>query len=191
MNSGRSTISGRDAALFAFGAGLMLFASRLLPPIAGRAIGAARSAMGMDPFEALANDHRKALALFDMLERTSDNATIRRTAILMQLKRMLTAHALAEEDVVYPLLRDQANADEVAHGLYREHAEMKVRLYELERMDKSDPRWITGVRALRALVEAHARHEEETEFPRLKAALNEREIARVSSDVQREKALLL
>jgi hemerythrin superfamily protein len=191
MTQSRQGSFGRDAALFAAGAALMLLAARVMPPLAGPALGAARVAMGGDPFDALARDHRLVLALLRTMEQTGESATIRRAAMLFQLKRMLAAHAMAEEDVVYPLLRDEAHAEDVAHGLYREHADMKIRLYELERLPKDDPRWLPNLRALRALIEAHARHEEETEFPRLRAALDEQATARVSSDVQREKALLL
>jgi iron-sulfur cluster repair protein YtfE (RIC family) len=184
-------MSGREVAAFAAGAALTLLAARLMPPLAGRAIGSLRSAFGVDPFAQLSADHRRVLAHLDSMHALPDGATLRRTAMLFQLKRMLSAHAMAEEDVVYPLLRDEAHAEDVAHGLYREHAEMKVRLYELERLPKDDPRWVANLGALRALIEAHARHEEETEFPRLRAALDEAARARLSSDMQREKSLLL
>jgi hemerythrin superfamily protein len=191
MTKSGQALSGRDVAMLAAGAALTLVAARVMPPLAGRALGAARVTMGGDPFDALARDHRRILGLFDTLERTDESATLRRTVLLFQVKRALMAHALAEEDVVYPLLLDEAHADDVAHCLYREHADMKVRLYELERLPKDDLRWTTGLRALRALIEAHAQHEEETEFPRLRAALNEAARARMASDVQRERALLL
>jgi len=189
--SRQALISGRDVALFAAGAALALLAARVMPPFAGSAIGSLRNAMGADPFAQLSADHRRILSLLDSIQALGDNATLRRTAMMFQLKRMLSAHAMAEEDVVYPMLRDEAHAEDVAHGLYREHAEMKVRLYELERMPKDDPRWIANLGALRALIEAHARHEEETEFPRLRAALDEAATAQLSSDVHREKSLLL
>ena len=44
---------------------------------------------------------------------------MRRNAMLLQLKRMLTAHALAEEDIVYPMLHDDAQRREQAKKLYR------------------------------------------------------------------------
>src|SRR5207244_2260683 len=96
-------LSGRDALIFGAGALGVLLAGRIASPIAGRAIGSMRALAGTDPFEALAQDHRKALALFDQIEATEDSARLRRAALLLQLKRMLTAHALAEEDIVYPM----------------------------------------------------------------------------------------
>ena len=184
-------ISGRDLAAFSIGALLMLVASRLAPPMAGRAIGSMRAMAGTDPFDALAQDHRKVLALIDHIEATDPAARARRSMMLFQLKRMLTAHALAEEDIIYPMLRDDAEREEMASRLYREHAEVKVRLFELEHRAKDDPNWIAELRGLRALIAEHARQEEESEFPRLRAVLGRSRTAGLLSEVQGEKALLL
>ena len=135
----------------------MLTASRIAPPFAGRAIGSLRSMAGTDPFDALAQDHRKVLALFEQIEATDKSATMRRSAMLFQVKRMLTAHALAEEDIVYPMLHDDAHRAEEARKLYREHADIKVRLFELEHRANDDPSWIEGIRELRRIVAEHAR----------------------------------
>src|SRR5919197_1758551 len=107
MTKSGQALSGRDVAMLAAGAALTLVAARVMPPLAGRALGAARVTMGGDPFDALARDHRRILGLFDTLERTDESATLRRTVLLFQVKRALMAHALAEEDVVYPLLLDE------------------------------------------------------------------------------------
>ena len=85
----------RDMMIFGAGMLLSLAASRVAPPFAGRAIGSMRAMAGTDPFDALAQDHQKVLALFEAIEATDNSATTRRAAMLFQLKRMLTAHALA------------------------------------------------------------------------------------------------
>lgn len=184
-------ISGRD--LIAFGAGMLagLAAGRIAPPVAGQAIGSLSARAGGDPFDALAGDHRKVLALFDVIERTDDSARLRRATLLFQLKRMLTAHALAEEDIIYPMLRDDAQREEMATKLYREHAEMKVRLFELEHQSKNSPAWMAKLRELRQIVASHARQEEESEFPRLRSVLKEEGKSQLFGEIRREKALLL
>jgi hemerythrin superfamily protein len=122
----------------------MLTASRIAPPFAGRAIGSLRSMTGTDAFEALAQDHRKVLALLDRLAETNNAAAMRRSAMLFQVKRMLTAHGLAEEDIIYPMLHDDAHRAEETKKLYREHADIKVRLFKLEHKAKDDPSWNRG-----------------------------------------------
>jgi hemerythrin superfamily protein len=99
---------------------------------------------GTDPFEALAQDHRKVLALLDRLAETNNAAAMRRSAMLFQVKRMLTAHGLAEEDIIYPMLHDDAHRAEETKKLYREHADIKVRLFKLEHKAKDDPSWNRG-----------------------------------------------
>jgi hemerythrin superfamily protein len=190
-NGGPAWFSARTAISFGAGALIMLAASRIAPPFAGRAIGSMRALAGTDPFEALAQDHRRVLALLERIEATGKSMVARRAAMLFQLKRMLTAHALAEEDIVYPLLHEDARRPEQANELYREHADIKVRLFELEHKPKDNPSWIEGVRTLHRIVEQHAREEEETEFPKLRAALGERRISNLLSEVHREKSMLL
>lgn len=190
-SAGQEWLSGRSALAFGAGALLMLAASRLAPPFAGRAIGSLRAMAGTDPFDALAQDHKKVLALFDKIEATPDTAIARRAAMLLQVKRMLTAHALAEEDIVYPMLHDDAQRQEQAKKLYREHADMKLRLFELEHKAKGDPGWISDLRALHRIVEQHAREEEETEFPKLRAAIDQTQCASLLGEVSREKSMLL
>jgi len=184
-------IGARDMMIFGAGALLGLATGRVAPPFAGRAIGSIRAMTGTDPFDALAQDHRKVLALFDAIEATDNSATMRRAAMLFQLKRMLTAHALAEEDIIYPMIRDDAHRPEQAVKLYRDHAEVKVKLFELEHKAKDGPSWMTELRQLHHMVESHAREEEQVEFPRLRAALDEARCATLMGEVQREKSLLL
>jgi hemerythrin superfamily protein len=183
--------SGRD--LVALGAGMLLGLGmgRVAPPVAGRALGSIAAMAGRDPFDALAQDHRNLLGVFDAIERTDSSARLRRATLLFQIKRMLTAHALAEEDIIYPMLRDDVQRQEMANQLYREHAEMKIHLFELEHQAKEDAGWIAKLRDLRGIIEKHARQEEDSEFPRLRAALSGDGKSRLLGEIRREKALLL
>ncbi|WP_207477087.1 hemerythrin domain-containing protein [Arenibaculum pallidiluteum] len=191
MRTGTRWLSTGGLAAFAGGAVAALIASRVLPPLMAQAAGSARVKAGRDPFAELEDDHRKLLALLDRMADTRDDAVMDRTQLLLRLKRRLGAHALAEENVVYPLLHDEARQAEDADHLYGEHAEMKMHLFALEQMPKDDPRWIGRAHALRDLIARHVRQEEEVDFPRLRQVMGEREAAKMSGSMQREKALLL
>ena len=122
--------------------------------------------------EALKHEHELTLALFDQLGATSDDAVATRTGLIKKLKYALTKHAVAEENVIYPALREageKAGADE----LNAEHGQVKDYLYQLENMAKDSPFFLAKVREFRALLEDHIREEEETLFPKLKAQLGE------------------
>lgn len=191
MTHRTTALSGRDLAMLAVGAAAALMAARVLPPLVTQATGAARGAAGRDLFARLAADHDHFLDLLDAMVETGDDQTYRRTQFLLRLKRGLTAHALAEEDVAYPALEETVGAVEEARHLYAEHAQMKTWLYELEQMPKDHPAWRDRVRALRRIIASHAREEEEVEFPRLRAALDRRAAATLSGAMSRERSLVL
>jgi hemerythrin superfamily protein len=174
----------RSLSAFAAGAALSLIASRLMPPIAGRAIGVARVAAGGDPFEALARDHRVVLSMMDSLLQSNDLARLRRRAGLLHIKRALTAHALAEEHVVYPMLREEIGG---CRAPLSRHAEIKVHLFKLEHKRPDETPWLEEMRSLRELIARHAADEENNEFPRLRERLSRHDIGQLSGDVSREK----
>ena len=181
----------RTAASFAGGALIALIGSRLLPPVVAQARGAARTRNGGDPLAVLLDDHRMIMSHLDAMVESADEEMFNRTQHLLRLKRRLAAHALAEEDVVYPALRERAAPAEEVTDLYEEHAEMKVLLYKLAQTPKNDEQWHRHATDLRTLIERHIRQEEDVDFPKLRAALDETTSSELASNIEREKALLL
>ncbi|BAI76481.1 hemerythrin HHE cation binding domain protein (plasmid) [Azospirillum sp. B510] len=184
-------LSARGLAMMAGGAALALVASRLLPPVVAQLAGTARHAAGRDGIDALIDDHRNIQSLLAEMVQTPMDAPGRRTQLLLRLKRRLAAHAMAEEDVVYPLLHDQARKEEDARHLYGEHAEIKMHLFALEQTPKDDPRWLAVALDLKRIIDGHVRQEEEIDFPALRNSLDDGQTARMSGGVAREKALIL
>src|SRR5690349_11229448 len=93
------------------------------------------------------------------------DSKVRRSRLFLMLKRKLARHALAEEDVVYPILHGQAGDREESKHLYDEHADMKVYLHELEQRLMSGDEWRSLVEPLRDLIRRHAEEEERRVFP--------------------------
>ncbi|WP_213980911.1 hemerythrin domain-containing protein [Sphingomonas sp. dw_22] len=122
--------------------------------------------------EALATEHAAVLKVFDALEATDEKATVRRNMLLAHLKHALTKHAIEEENVIYPALRE-AGQREAADALNKEHGYVKQYLYELENMPTASPDWIMKLRRFRADIEKHMREEESHLFPMLRAQLSE------------------
>lgn len=166
-------------------------ATRVLPPLMAQAVGMARGAAGRDPFDLLAQDHQHLLTLLDELAESNHNGVIGRTQRLLRLKRRLSAHAMAEENIIYPMLYEQGEEAGNAKQLYEEHAQVKIHLHALEEMPKDDSRWESRVRELRTLIQSHAREEEDVEFPNLRARLDDKQITHLFGEVQREKAMIL
>jgi hemerythrin-like domain-containing protein len=144
----------------------------LLAMLGRKAIVQAPSALAGDWVEALTAEHEATRKVFDALEATDEHATTRRNMHLMQLKHALTRHAIEEENVIYPAMREAGQA-EAADELNKEHGYVKQYLYELENMPSASPEWIAKVRRFRADIEDHMREEETNLFPMLRAMLSD------------------
>lgn len=138
-----------------------------------------------DWFEALKTEHRIASKLFDLIEATEEDQTVRRGLLLAKLKYSLSRHALEEEDVVYPALREGAQK-EVADKLNHDHGYIKTYLYELLEMPKDSPAWIVKLRELRTLVEEHVREEEDDIYPAFHARQSDEQNARLTALLNKE-----
>jgi iron-sulfur cluster repair protein YtfE (RIC family) len=189
MSGNRS--AGRDFAVLLGGIAAGIVGSRLLPPLVAAATGAGRARRGHDPFELLIEDHRMLLSTLDQMLEASTESVTRRASLYLALKRKLGKHALAEEDVVYPLLHNQGQDTEASKELYDEHADMKILLFELEELLKTGGDWSAQVRSLRDLIQEHVNEEEQVVFPKLRQIFDQDRAAKVSGQISREEALIL
>jgi hemerythrin superfamily protein len=188
MTNNRNT--GRDFAMMAAGIAAGMLGSRLLPPLVAMANGSIRGASG-DPFDILISDHRTIMSLLDRMAEASSAAHVRRSTLFLALKRKLGKHAMAEEDVVYPLLHNQASDPDGSKELYEDHADIKILLFDIEDALMSGRDWGGPVRQLRDLVRSHIEEEEQNVFPRLREMMAEAQRPKVAGQIRREEALIL
>lgn len=135
--------------------------------------------------DALAAEHKAVRKIFETLAATQTRAVSRRTMLLAQLKHALAKHAIEEENVIYPALRD-AGQEEAADALVREHGDVKHFLYDLENMPKNAPEFLETLAALRQEFEAHVQVEEDVQFPRLFEALTDEQNRKLTRAMNRE-----
>lgn len=187
----KESASGERSAFFGAGSKALIGAA-----VAGAAVGLAanrgRKMLMQSPAfmsgnwdDALKAEHKMTLALFDQLEATGDDAPGTRAGLVMKLKYALGKHALEEENVVYPAMRE-ANEAHDADELNAEHGYVKTYLYELENMAKDSPDFLARVRDFRTLLEGHIRNEEDNVFPRLRAAMSPEQNRRITLAMNRE-----
>lgn len=106
-----------------------------------------------------------------------------RAPLLKKLGYLLTAHSVAEENVLYPAIAMQGMTSD-SDRLYIEQAHAKVGNAELNKMARmgSDPGFVDKVRALTAAVLHHAKDEEEADiFPKLMHAMDTAGNARLTT----------
>ncbi|HEX4770219.1 MAG TPA: hemerythrin domain-containing protein [Bryobacteraceae bacterium] len=177
--------------LLGVGAAGGLLLGRFLPVLIANATGLAQGSLGRDPFAGLIREHRLLLSLLNRMEHLSTSEWTKRKFLFLAFKRTIGKHAMAEEDIIYPLLKTDAERHEATQKLYREHASMKIHLFELEQAIHQDEPWREAVRALHSEIEPHAREEEESEFPRLRELLDKARTVQLSRKIRQEEALVV
>ena len=145
----------------------------------------AASASSGDWVETLTAEHQATLALFDKLEATDESQTTQRGHLLKQIKAALSKHAIQEEMVVYPALR-QANFASDADHLGEEHGYIKTYLYELDSLAKDSPEWLARARDFRNLLESHMREEENEIFPTFRSRMSDEQNAKITTLMNKE-----
>ncbi|NJP96105.1 hemerythrin domain-containing protein [Nonomuraea sp. FMUSA5-5] len=131
--------------------------------------------MADDVITLITADHRKVEELFARL--TSGKGD--RRAIVAALHALLTAHARAEEDVVYPCL-------DAHHGL-EEHKEAEVLLDSLRRAEPGSAEFAGAHALLAASVSHHVQEEESTLLPLLARTVDGRRLRELGKAFQQRR----
>ena len=145
----------------------------------------ATAAASGDWADALATEHKMTLAIFDKILATTNKQSTMRGTLLAKLKYALSKHAIEEEMVIYPALR-QANRTSEADDLTSEHGIVKTYLYELETMPNDSAKWLARVRDFRSMIEQHMREEENDVFPVLRSTMSDEENAKLTAMMNKE-----
>jgi hemerythrin superfamily protein len=126
----------------------------------------------MDALTLLKEDHRTVEALFKKFESLGDRALKAKRKLVDQMVRELSVHAVIEEQVFYPAVRERVQKleDEVLEAL-EEHHVAKWLLSELDGLPPEAERFDAKVSVLMENVRHHVKEEEKTLFPQVKRAL--------------------
>jgi hemerythrin superfamily protein len=121
----------------------------------------------MDAIALLKKDHRAVEQLFKAFERSRTAGERKR--IVRKVITELSVHAAVEEQLLYPLLREEelVDDDDVLEAL-EEHHITKVALLELDSMSAREERFAPKVRVLAEVVRHHVEEEEKEVFPKLR-----------------------
>lgn len=114
-------------------------------------------------------DHNKVNILFTELQQSNDPQKIQE--YFGQIYKDLTAHAEAEEEVLYPRVRSFYGEGDTQE-LYDEQSEMKRLLEQIKAISPSAPEFKDRVRQLADIVMDHVRQEESTLFAAIRNNLS-------------------
>ncbi len=120
----------------------------------------------MQPTTILKKDHRKVSALIMTLEMTPRiNGTVRRS-LFEQVHHNVMVHAQAEEEVIYPALRNvmTGESESMISEAYREHQLVKDLLNDMWTMDSISEAFDTKLGQLKSQIQHHVNEEESRMF---------------------------
>jgi hemerythrin superfamily protein len=124
-------------------------------------------AAGGDWFDMIKAHHRLIAQNLDQILATRDDQVAERMRLQKRLGYLLTAHSVAEENVIYPAVARMGMTGD-SDRLYMEQAQAKVVNADLGMSPAGTTVWRDHVSALKTAILHHAKVEEETDiFPRL------------------------
>ena len=131
----------------------------------------------MDAIALLKADHKTVETLFRKFEQAGPNAMKLKRKLVDQIVRELAIHAVIEEQVLYPSIRNKAEKLEgqVLEAL-EEHHVTKWLLKELEDLPSEAERFNAKVKVLMENVRTHVREEERELFPQVRKAFSPSEL---------------
>jgi hemerythrin superfamily protein len=122
-----------------------------------------------DILQVLHKDHVKVSELFFQFSKSEDERE--KKELVGQIGTELGLHAKAEEEIVYPAVRNgKEEVEDMMDEADTEHHVVKFLLAELENLEPSDSHYDSKVTVLCELVKHHVEEEETDIFEKLKAA---------------------
>jgi hemerythrin superfamily protein len=105
------------------------------------------------------------------------------------LVHLLVAHEIAEEQVVYPVVRsDVPNGEAISTARIEEQSEAEKKLAQMEKLDAATPEFATQFAELKAAVLEHAQAEEREVFPLLRQVEDEKKRTQMGARYEKAKA---
>ena len=141
----------------------------------------------MDAISLLTQDHREVSKLFDAFEREESDKAETATRVC----RMLTVHAMIEEEIFYPAAREALadEGDDLLDEAEVEHASAKELIAQIEAEGQDGDLFEAKVKVLGEYVRHHVKEEESELFPKVKAA--ELDLNALGKELENRKTALL
>ncbi|AFY31559.1 hemerythrin domain-containing protein [Calothrix sp. PCC 7507] len=153
--------------------------------VVGSAVTQTTDKQDMNIQDVIRMDHNKVNILFTELLQSKDLQKIQE--YFGQIYKDLTAHAEAEEEVVYPRVRSFYGQSDTQE-LYDEQADMKRRLEQIRAINVSASEFKDQVKQLQDIVSDHVRQEETTLFAAIRNNLSSQQTEQLATEFKAAKS---
>jgi hypothetical protein len=126
----------------------------------------------------------RANELFAKLSDTSDGGVETREKLFTELKAELELHTGLEEHHLFPILRSNAETEEIVANAIRDNQELQAKLAELESLPKNDEAFPERLKALQNTFRQHARDEKHELLPAVQRALGEEQVQSIAEKIE-------
>ena len=130
-------------------------------------------------YDLLKNDHD---TVKDLLRETIQNKD---PSQFSKIQKEWESHMLGEEIYFYPAIRKEETFKVLER--YEEHELGKKLIYELDKLDKDDERWMPKMGVLQEIIELHIEEEEKEIFPKAKELISEDKERQIRDQIRDEK----
>ncbi len=141
----------------------------------------------MNAFELLKKDHKKVSGIFEKLDATTERGVKTREELFTQLKQELDVHTRIEEEILYPVLKEAKETEDLTLEAYEEHHVVKQLLAELDELPKDDETWGAKLTVLKENVEHHVEEEEGELFDGAREVLSREQIEELGTRMEEAK----
>jgi hemerythrin superfamily protein len=146
----------------------------------------------MQPATILKKDHRVVSGLIMALENTPTVSTTMRKSLFEQIHHQILVHSQAEEEVIYPVLRNLMAGDEEGKisEAYREHQIVKDLLYDMATMDAASDAFDSKLNQLKNNILHHVEEEESEMLPMMHGRMSSEQLHELGKRLHERKKSL-
>jgi hemerythrin superfamily protein len=139
----------------------------------------------MDALEMLQSEHDDLRALLAKIVKTHG---VPARHLFAELMPALEIHEELEQTYLYPHLRQDETAREVALEALEEHHVMDILVREIGQLKPADEGWMPKIRVLKLIAEHHIDEEEQQLFPRVRDIWDDDKCRHVGRSMEELKA---
>src|SRR5436190_4687525 len=144
----------------------------------------------MDALGELRKEHKEVEARLNSLKRTGPKATRQRKKLVKQITEEMATHLDLEEQVVFPVAEQDAQAKDSVLKAQEQHEILKNLLKQMSAMEPQEESFMPKAEVLSDLFHAHVGEEQRTVFAPIRTALTQQQLEALAERIRQGREAL-